>query len=624
LAKRVENVEVFTAPWFGWTPDLPAHIIGWKGFRDGSGLVPKSLGGHGLFLTTDDGFIRVDEDRMTYGGATILTANRALMIGPVALTWGGTIPGNGVMGAVTMLAQFTDANGLPQRLAIISGDEGGAGFTDCLVANLNPANDQWREIDSDLDIALADIPDANREALWDSAPFGFGCPARTDSGAAAANITEPCIVFCSADEDGPVDPVYVFPNDAGIAGLLYDELIQDPAITPAPGFRATSVEAFGGRMHFLGTFEGAETYRRHRWSAVGTAYPNEAIVGSGYLDFDADFDRRGLRIESMENHLVLYFEDGVAFQVPTNFYADAYRPRIVSKTRGLLGTHAMCAISPHLHFGIFNDGWWSLDSSGRWSKLGRLVLEETKGKAHELSKWEDTFYQDLDWDNKHRIVCVYDKFRQLVRIAYTSVNETDNFKILNYHWPTDSCWPGRVGNPVTMWGMYDVQSAAGTTWGGMGLVLTWGTVLGSWGLYGPEFVEETVVHGGLNGLVYARDFNTITHDGGTPTFTYRTHEISRNESPWLDQTFHRFGLEYMSATGSSANVTPFMDNLSVFQTEPLSLGEGLPGQMHTAHAPFRMRGTHHGFWLTGSAPVLIRSMVTEMQLHGSLDREGQV
>jgi hypothetical protein len=284
----------------------------------------------------------------------------------------------------------------------------------------------------------------------------------------------------------------------------------------------------------------------------------------------------------------------------------------------------MCAISPHLHFGIFNDGWWSLDSSGRWSKLGRLVLEETKGKAHELSKWEDTFYQDLDWDNKHRIVCVYDKFRQLVRIAYTSVNETDNFKILNYHWPTDSCWPGRVGNPVTMWGMYDVQSAAGTTWGGMGLVLTWGTVLGSWGLYGPEFVEETVVHGGLNGLVYARDFNTITHDGGTPTFTYRTHEISRNESPWLDQTFHRFGLEYMSATGSSANVTPFMDNLSVFQTEPLSLGEGLPGQMHTVHAPFRMRGTHHGFWLTGSAPVLIRSMVTEMQLHGSLDREGQV
>ena len=551
--------------------------------------------------------------------ATILTSAKAVMdVGVDPLTWGGEAPGTLGMGAVTMLAQFTDVNGLVQRVAVISGDEGD---TDCMVANLNPANDQWRELVADADIAVAAIPDGDREALWDSAAMGFGCPARLDSGAAAAVIAEPCLVFCNSDEDGPVDPVYVTPSDTGIAGLDYDELVQNPADTPAPGFAATSVEAFGGRIHFLGCSDGA---RRHRWTAIGTAYPNEAIVGSGYLDFDADFDQRGLRIESMENHLVLYFEDGVCFQIPTGRYADAYRPRIISTTRGLLGTHVMCKISPHLHFGIFSDGWWILNSSGKWSKVGKLVIPETEGKAHEMSKWEDTFYADLDWENKHRIVCTYDKFRQIVKIAYTSRDSEDNSRILNYHWPTDSCWPDQYANPVTMWGAYDVQTEAGVTWLPADLdPLTWTTVIGSWAAYAPEFVDETVVHGGLNGLVYARDFNTLTFDGVIPTFLWASHEISRNESPWLDQTFHRFGLEYMSVTGSSANITPFMDNLAVFQTEPLALNEGLPGQMHTCHAPFQMRGTHHGFWLAGSAPVLIRSMMTEVQLHGSLDREGQ-
>ena len=586
----------------GWVPDLPPSMARWRGFRDGGGFIPKSVAGHGLFLTTDDGFIRVDEDRMV-GGAAALAG------------WGAR--------AVTMLVQYSDGSAggsLAQRTAVIAGDEGGI---DSIVVNLNPANDQWRLVAPDAAIiAAVVIPEGDREALYDSAVFPFGCPARTDSAAAAANISGPVLVFCNADENEPVNPVYVTPNDVGV--LEYDELQPDPAITPAPDFMATSVESFNGRMHFLGTMEGATSHpQRHRWSAVGTAYPNEAIVGSGWLDL-AEFQRRGLRIESMQDKLVLYYEDGVAFQIPTGFYADAYRPQIVSRSRGLMGTHSMCAISPHLHFGIFNDGWWTLDSSGRWSKLGRIILQESEGKSHELAKWEDTFYADLDYDNKHRIVCAYDKFRQLVRIAYTASSGGDNTKILNYHWPTDSCWPDTYTKAVSMWGLYDVQSSPGTTWAGMGLILTWSAVLGSWGSFAPQFVDETIVHGSIEGLVYARDYDVITYDGAAPAYSYRTHEVNFNENPLLEQTFHRLGVEYMNTAGSAMTAIALVDNLGEFQSQSLPLTDGVAGTMQNAYGHFRLKGSNHGFWLVGAGPVLIRSIVPELMLYTSDDREGQV
>jgi hypothetical protein len=364
------------------------------------------------------------------------------------------------------------------------------------------------------------------------------------------------MVMACADENGPAHPVLVTPNDASSA--FYDELQPDNVspITPRPDFMATSVESFDGRMHFLATdeFDGASQIpypQRHRWSAVGTAYPNEAILGSGYLDL-AEFQTRGLRIESLGNKLALYFEDGVAFQVPTKFYADAYRPQIVSRSRGLMGTHALCAISPERHFGIFDDGWWFLDASGRWSEAGRLVLEETKGKSHELTKWKHSFYDDLDYSNKHRIVCTYDQFRKLVRIAYTSNSSDENTNILNYHWPTDTCWRDEYAR----WGQYDRQTRVGETWGigganDISATITWGEMTGTWADYAPQFIDEVVVHGDANGLVFERDPDLTTYDGALPLHTYQSHQQSRNDNPLLSQTFHRFGVEYINLGGTN-------------------------------------------------------------------------
>jgi hypothetical protein len=578
-------------------------MVGWKGYRDGRGFVPISYEGHGLVLRHDDGYKGV--------GAASLAG----------------LGGWGARG-VTMLGQYTDDANPPaiQRIAIVSGVEGA---TDCILARMTGAA-TWALLTIDGGAAAGDIPEADREALWDHAVFPFGCPTRTNWGGAAANITGPCMVMCNADENQPVSPVLVTPND--LAVTAYDELQCDPAITPNPDFLATSVESFDGRMHFLATGEGGIANffpQRHRWSAVGTAYPNEAILGSGYLDL-AEFQTRGLRIESLGNKLALYFEDGVAFQIPTKFYADAYRPQVISRSRGLMGTHALCAISPERHFGIFDDGWWFLDASGRWSEAGRLVLEETKGKSHELTKWKYTFYDGLDYDNKHRTVCTYDQFRKVIRIAYTSNSSDDNTNILNYHWPTDTCWKDEYPSAVTTWGAYDRQIRAGETWGvggandidpGAVQTLTWADVTGNWDSYAPQFIDEVVVHGDLNGLVFERDPSIVTYNDVQPLHSYQTHRQSRNENPLLSQTFHRFGVEYINL--GSAGLGVQVSSTEGSQLQGLSLNEDSTGSLQTAYAHFRLHGNHHDFLVAGYGAIAIRSFQPEMLVYGYNDRSGQ-
>ena len=60
--------------------------------------------------------------------------------------------------------------------------------------------------------------------------------------------------------------------------------------------------------------------------------------------------------------------------------------QILDTDRGLLGTHAVCSISNNLHFGIFDDGWWFLDSSGRWKEAG-----VTQFNGRPVEKWRRTF-----------------------------------------------------------------------------------------------------------------------------------------------------------------------------------------------------------------------------------------
>jgi hypothetical protein len=131
------------------------------------------------------------------------------------------------------------------------------------------------------------------------------------------------------------------------------------------------------------------------------------------------------------------------------------------------------------------------------------------------------------------------------------------------------------------------------------------------------------VHGTTTGLVFARDYDVITYDGISPSFSYRTHEMNRGSKPTNEQSFVAFSLEYLSTRGPAVTITALTDNLSLFQFQSLPLSDGLPATLQTATADFKLRGTHHGFWLTGGAPVLIRSMTPELIIYGNEDTEGQ-
>jgi len=591
LASRTKLVETLQAPWMGWVPDLPPHIAGYRGCQDCRGLIAAPYLGRGLYLRHDDGFEQID------------AANLPLSTGAYAITG---------------LAQYRDVDQL--NVMVPMAITAGAAGVDNVFARGNGGT--WTAIAANAGITP---PELDRETTWDHCVFPYGCPTRT-----GGNLTWPVVVFCGSDDSGPTSQVLVYPDNTG-APRRYDELI-DAAELPGGTFRAASCETFNGRVHFFNTIESGDGTQatRHRWSAVGTAYPYEAIVGSGYMDF-AESQRQGRRIAAMRDHLVLYFEDGTAFQVPTGFYADAYRPQLISGSRGLLGTQAMCVISPHLHFGIFNDGWWTLDSSGRWSEVGRIVLEETRGKSHELTKWKSSFYEDLDFSQKHRICCTYDNYRKMVRIAYPSkTTQSENYTILNYHWPTDSCWKDRYAKPVTAWGKYDIQTAAGEQWDAA--TETWDTYPSYWDDNAPQYREEVVVHGcglqtvggGLDaGYVFARDPSLQTYDGQTQSFYYSTFLMNRNKNPMNRQTFHKLGIEYMSVGTPAMVAVVTTDEGTEFQVQAVNVGETPLRSINSSNAYFRLEGSEHGFTLQGTTPIAIRSITAELMLYGGDDPEGQ-
>jgi hypothetical protein len=593
-----------TAPWAGWVPDLPPHVIGLHGFRATGGFVPIPHQSRGLFLRNDDGYVRIDENRLFGGSAAIF-------------------PGR----AVTGLWQFVDEQvpAVLHRMAIVAGNSGAA--TDMTMFRLTGTPPQWVAVTPEAQfLATGRVPESDRDLIWDHAVFRFGCPTRTDQAGAAANIPRPVTVLGGSNLGFPTGVVMVTPTDAAFpANFLFDELQGNPAITPAPAFGATTVESFDGRMHFGATIEGGTRYlMRHRWSRVGNAFPDAAQIGSGYLDFSGEFSRPIMRIEELGDKLAVYFQEGVAFQVPTGRVSDAYRPQIVSKSRGLIGTRALCAISPWHHFGIFNDGWYFINSAGAWDQRGTLVLEETRGKSHELTKWKDTFYNDIDMNYAHRTSCVYDRFRKIVRISYTPAGgvSDDNIRILNYHIPTDSVWQDRYTTPVVSWGEYDYETAGGSTWDAY--PGTWDSSTDSWDDSAPLVVHNCIVHGDTAGLVFNKDYTLPTYDGVAPNCYLTTHDYSHNADPLSRQTFHSLGVEYMNVGGGAFGIVVGSKELTHLQAASVPSNEGAYATIQTSFAHFRMSGTDHLFYIGAGAPVAIRSIIPELQLFTHDDTAGQV
>jgi hypothetical protein len=592
-AKETVLRAVARGPWMGYVPDLPAHTVGFNGFQSCSGVVARSRG-RGEVLTYDDG-----------------TALIAEADSPSGLS--------GVGSALTGAEDFRLLNGDIQPTWVWAGDDATALIT---MKRLTPA---LALVEIDPDAAVTTDPVGGREVLWDMAPFPAGAPTRNY--AALTGIVSPSLVMCSYDEDGPRDPILITPADPTIATPedFYSELWETSfpgALTiPAPlayPFKCQSVEAFEGRLHFLNTVEGTVKFtNRLRWTAVATADASNQTVGSGRLDL-WEFERPGLRVETIGNQLACYFGDGVAFITRTGSFVDPYRYQVVAKQRGLLATGALCAYSANVHFGIFDDGWWKLNFAGQWQPVGVVEVKESGEKEVLVHKWKDTFFSLLDIDKRHLITCTFDARWRRILIAFPvlGINSDDDMMVWSYDVDTDRVWPLGIQS-VTQWAAVDKVIQAGVIIDNLDQPIdSYSNTINSWG---ARRGLRQIVSGDSIGFLHGWDPDLTTRNGNPVTAYWQTHSLNPTPDPDSIITAHKVGTEYQSFgdSGAGFSCTVVGEPSGSQQTRSWPT-EGTGGSIQYGYGNYRLAGEHHTFNFSSTAPFAVRTLRAEWLAVGGL------
>jgi hypothetical protein len=564
----------------------------------------------GEVLTYDDGFRRApegDPNGITSDGA--YSANSSGVI--VRLDSFRMLSATGVKSGT----QDT------KTIAITAGDDTNDGSMQ--VWQIDPASSNWEDIPYGGTLVSGNPDQAGGidgdttsvASMPDSCTHPGGAPARAIAGAGpgittAGNIAAPCWVFTNN-----VDPVYVYPDIDG--GTTYEELTSE-----FTSFRAVSCETFGDRVYFLNTFEsGNRLPQRLRRTARGTADPSASNVGSGSIDME-EFSGQGLRCETLGDVLACYFEDGTAFVRQTGIATVPNEVQVLDERRGLLGTHSVVRVGDNKHFGIFTDGWWLLDSSARWTKVGIASL----GGA-EVTKWTDTFYATLDYPNRHRIQMGYDPVKNWVRISQplerpAGSTATPDFLVWIYDLNSDRVWiddyrdltganPTCWGNsniPATAARIWTAEQTAGTTWAQRQAE---GPPPTAWrSLTGAVLGTEIVVHGTDTARVMEHTPNIITKDNQTPIFVYPSPVLDFGEPRTL-KTANRICMEYINVKNTnnvSLNATDGRDNTS---TSLDVMDRGSLNDIELASGWHRLTDERLGIRVRGSGGIKIRSLELE-------------
>jgi hypothetical protein len=585
-------VAIGRAPWLGYCPDIPPHLLRYlAGFQQCQGVVARSRG-HGEVLTQDYGHEEIADFAVTSAAGLTGAEDFQLADGsnePVFI-YGGDGAANSVE-----LARLTSALALVQ---------------------LDP-----------FPSPLGTVPLGDRDVLWDCAAFPAGAPTR-NYGAAYNGIDVPCLVMCGGDENGPTEPVLITPAEDPVTTMDYDEYMElwettFPAAAvsgPLHPFLAKSCEAFAGRMNWLNTTEGTVKHpNRLRWGAVGTADPAEANVGAGRLDM-GEFKRHGLRVETLGNQLACYFGDGVAFVTRTGSPVDPYRYQVISKTRGLLSTHSLCAYHANVHFGIFDDGWWKLNSSGQWEPVGVIEVPEGGGREVLMHKWRNTFYSQLDLDRRHQITTVYDPETRSIRIAWPQVGNT-HMVVWTYDVDQDRVWPyGTVD--MTQWASVNRITQAGTLINSLtNPIDSYTNKIDEWG---AKVGLKSILHGQAGGGSLMGWESTsllkLGFGGGTLQASWTTHAFAPTEDPEKTSTLTRAGIEYVSygEAGPAFSITDTADNTASgeVQTRTVLGNEGVSGNLQYGFAHFDHHAELHKLSYSTSAPFEVRAMRLQFETIG--------
>jgi hypothetical protein len=385
-------------------------------------------------------------------------------------------------------------------LALITGNGSDAGSSE--LWRVKPSDGTWEQVTYETVTGTPDTalePLADRESMSDWAQFPAGAPTRGDY---SAEIDEPVFVWCNLQ-----DNVMVYPNDNTTPeNSQFEPLVEDSFNGT---FKAKTVEHFGGRLYFGNTIEDSTHHRqRIRRTALFTADVDPTLPGAGAFDI-RDFAGDLLRLEKMGDMMVAYFTDGTAFIRLSDVATSPDRVQLLREKRGLLATHAMCSVGNQEHFGIFDDGWFFLDPSGRWTEVG---MQNIEGKQVPL--WKETFYNMVDMDFRHRMVVNYDG--RYIRIAFTAKTTVDpdaqDFVDLDNQevWIFDPRGNRvfRDTYPVTCWAEANANIRDAIDWDD--LTTSWSDLEGSWLSLAAKFSLKNLNHGTTAGHVLVHDYDIIT------------------------------------------------------------------------------------------------------------------
>lgn len=571
-------------PWPGFTPDVPHDLATIAHARNLRGLRPRPHpSGFGEVLMPDSGWAQLDPTNLP------LSARAAVHLTQLSRTTSaGAISGDQ---DVTPIAA--------------TGGTGSAGTHQ--LWRLRPTTGAWQEIA--YSAAGSGAMGADRDGSTDapsmphSCEFPPGAPGRSVLGGA---IAEPVLIYCNN-----VDRVMVYPDQTG--GSDYEELTTLASLDP---FIARSCANFAGRVNFLNTSEnGTRRRNRLRYTPVFTADPDtSSLVGGGTHDFE-EFSGEGQKVLPLGDVLACYFDDGVAFARRTDIPTFPYRYEIISTERGLLSCTGITSIEGRLHFGVFTDGWYFVDPSGRFREAG---IQEFDGVR--IRKWRETFFNRFDIENRQRLQVHYDSMENVIRIA---IPTQDNTEMVEY-WVYDILGD-RVSvedAEVTCWGSYNQQIRAATTWGGTAPE-TWSSILGSWGSYAGRLGLTAQVHGDAAGNVYIHDPDILTREQPDNSLVFPVYEFESLQptlgSPEDLMSVHRVNVEYVNVNSPGGTVRVASSQRSASRS--IDYNEGATGTIQTSRRSFHFTDQQVGFQLTGTHPWVGRSVAMEVQGTSSSEKD---
>lgn len=591
-------------PWRGYEPDLaPSQASPGSMGPSSRGLVARpDPSSRGEVLMPDEGFTLLDS-----GG----TPGTELPLG------GGASGHVNSTNAILLLTMWDRTNttgtetGEFQRtpIAVTAGTLANRGS--CQFWRRSPASTDWTEMDyAGASGAGADAR-SNRHSYFDSCQMPSGA-----NGRALGDIDEPAIVMCNGIQTVGITPDEVFIAPAANTVHTYEELTNVAALDP---FFANSCETFNGRVFFLGTEEAGAIHRqRLRWTALFTADPLPTNVGAGAIDF-REFTGDGLRCETLGNVLACYFADGVAFVRSTGVATAPVARQILTTKRGLLSRHAVTQVPDKGHFGIFTDGWFFLDPSGRWTEIGN-------------GRWKRDFYARLDNDPRplKRLFVHYRQPSNLIYIAFPSIDSASVNEVWIYDVAHDrvfiDIYPGTVtddgagqldSGPLTVFGDIDLQIQASTIWSAV--TGTWSSIIGSWASFGAQFGATALVHGGGDGRPMIHNADVITRvnqsTGATINDTWRFKSpLSNLGQPGKLKTSDRVSMEYIDVNGPNATFQVYGTPTDGSQSATVDFPTATLGDTRSIHRNIRLTGENLGFDISGATPVLIRSIGGEFFL----------